>query len=162
LHVLLQVLLAGEDPGALQHQVDPEIGPRQVPRVRLGEGRDPLAVDDQRAVFRADLALVTPVDGVVFEQVDQVTSVGDVVNGDDVEPAGVQQDLQRGPADSAQTVDRDGRHLMSPPRVVSSPRADAGRSAGSRRDGSVLLLTATRDIEHSQAAVLAERLRSEG
>jgi hypothetical protein len=100
------------NPGALQHQVDPEIGPRQVPRVTFGEGRDPLAVDDQRAVFRADLALVTPVDGVVFEQVDQVTSVGDVVDRDHVEAAGVQQDLQHRPADSAQTIDSDGRHLM--------------------------------------------------
>ena len=101
LNVLLQVVLGFEDAGAFQHQVDAEVGPRQVRRVTFGERRDPPAVDQQRPVRGSDRTVVAPVDGVVFEEVGQVVDVGDVVDRDEVEPVGVQQDLQRRPADAA-------------------------------------------------------------
>ena len=43
--MLLQVVLGFEDAGAFQHQVDAEVGPRQVRRVTFGERRDPPTVD---------------------------------------------------------------------------------------------------------------------
>ena len=101
LKVLLQALLAGEDAGALQHQIDAEVGPRQVRRVTFGERHDPGAVDEQRPVYRVDFARVAPVDGVVLDQVGQVLGVGDVVDCDEVEPVAVDQDLQRRSADSS-------------------------------------------------------------
>src|SRR5215211_6928007 len=45
LNVLLQIVLGFEDAGAFQHQVDAEVGPRQVRRVTFGERRDPPTVD---------------------------------------------------------------------------------------------------------------------
>ena len=103
-----------EDPGALQHEVDPQLAPRQLRRVTLGERRDPSAVDDQLALRGADVVVVAPVDGVVLDQVRQVVRVGDVVDRDEVEPIGIEQDLQRRPADPPQAVDRDGRHVTPP------------------------------------------------
>ena len=119
LNMLRQVVLGPEHPGALQHQVDAELVPRQVRRITLGERRDPAAVDDQRARRGADVAVVAPVDGVVPDQVRQVVRVGDVVDRDEVEPVGVEQDLQRRPTDPAQPVDRHGRHVSSRPRLDS-------------------------------------------
>jgi hypothetical protein len=58
--------------------------------------------------------LVAPVDGVVFEEVGQVVDVGDVIDRDEVELVGIQQDLQCRPADAAQSVDGYVRHLKSP------------------------------------------------
>ena len=55
----------------------------------LGERGDPSAVDEQRALCGADLALVAPIDGVVLEQVRQVVRVGDVVDRDEIEPVDV-------------------------------------------------------------------------
>ena len=54
LNVLRQIVLAFEDAGAFQHQVDAEVGPRQVRRVTFGERRDPLTVDEQRPVRGGD------------------------------------------------------------------------------------------------------------
>src|SRR5579875_1155122 len=108
--------------GALQHQVHAEVAPWQGGRVAFGEGLDLLAVDDERTVAGADLAVVAPVDGVVPEQVGEVVRVGDVVDRDEVEFAAfVEQDLQGGPADSSQTVDGYGRHLRSPPWICPPP-----------------------------------------
>jgi hypothetical protein len=85
--------------GALQHQVDTEVAPGQGARVALGEHRDPPVVHHQRPVLGADLAVVAPVDGVVPEQVGEVVGGGDVVDRGDLEPLGVEQDLQGRAAD---------------------------------------------------------------
>jgi hypothetical protein len=111
--MLCQVVGGGEDPGAFQHQVDTQLAPPEIRRIMLGERRDPAAVDDQRALRHADVSVVAPVDGVILDQVRQVVHVGDVVDRDEVEPVGVEQDLERGPADPAQAVDRHRRHVTS-------------------------------------------------
>jgi hypothetical protein len=109
--VSLQVVGGAEDARALQHQIDTKLPPRQVRRVALGEHRDPSAVDQQRAPLDTDLALVTPVDGVVLDEVRQVVRVSDVVDSDEIEPVGVEQDLQRRPPDPSQPVDGDRWHV---------------------------------------------------
>jgi hypothetical protein len=114
LNVLLQIVLGFEDTGAFQHQVDAEVGPRQVRRVAFREHRDPPTVDYQRPVRGGDRTVVAPVDGVVFEEVGQVVDVGDVVDRNEIEPVGIQQDLQCRPADAAQSVDGYVWHLKSP------------------------------------------------
>ena len=113
-NMLLELFARREDPGALQHEVDTQLAPRQLGRVTLGERRDPVAVDDQLARRGAHVMVVAPVDAVVLEQVRQIVRVGDVVDCHEVEPIGIEQDLQRGPADPSQTVDGDGRHVTSP------------------------------------------------
>jgi hypothetical protein len=70
--VLLGVLALGEPAGALQHQVDLEVGPREPLRIALAQIHQRLAVDDELAVDGFDLALVASVDGVVLEQVHHV------------------------------------------------------------------------------------------
>lgn len=59
-------------------RVDPEIAPRQRCRITFRERRDPTAVDDQRAIFCADLTVIAPVDGVVPDQVGEAVHVCDV------------------------------------------------------------------------------------
>jgi hypothetical protein len=67
--------------------------------------------DHQRVLHDIELAVVAPIDGVVADQVRQVVDIDDVVDRDEVEPVVIQQDLQCGPADSAETVDSHGRHV---------------------------------------------------
>jgi hypothetical protein len=97
LDVLSQAVLAGEDAGAFQHEVDAEVGPRQVGRVTFVERSDPPAVDQQRLVRGGDRTVVAAVDGVVFEEVGQVVDVRDVVDRNEVEPVGVEQDSSTPP-----------------------------------------------------------------
>jgi len=70
--MLLGVLAVGEPAGALQHQVDLELGPWKLLGVTLAQVHQRLAVDDQLAVDSLDLPLVAPIHGVVFEQVHHV------------------------------------------------------------------------------------------
>ena len=111
--MLREVVGSREDPGALEHQLDTQLGPREVRRIPLGQRRDPAAIDYQGAVRGADLAVVAAVHGVVLDQVRQVVRVDDVVDRDELKPVGVEQDFQRRPADPAQAVDGDGRHVTS-------------------------------------------------
>ena len=69
--MLCQTAFVFEHTGALEHHIDAEISPRQVRRVTFGEGRTQRAVDVQGAVGCAHLAVVTPVDRVVLDQVRQ-------------------------------------------------------------------------------------------
>jgi hypothetical protein len=86
LHVLLQVLLGVKTPVHSSIRSTPR-WPHDWFSITLGERRNPLAVDDQGALFRADRVLVTPIDGVVVEQVGQGRGIGDVVDRDHVEPS---------------------------------------------------------------------------
>jgi hypothetical protein len=78
--VLLGVLAVGEKAGALQHQVDLEVGPGELLGVALAQVGQRLAVDDQLAVGGVDLPLVAAVHGVVPEQVDHVVERADLIH----------------------------------------------------------------------------------
>jgi hypothetical protein len=83
--VLGGVRALGEQPGRLDHDLDPELRPRQIPRVALGEDLQLGAVDRDRAVACLDLAREAPEDRVVLEQVGQRLGVGEVVDRDELE-----------------------------------------------------------------------------
>ena len=59
----------GEAAGGLEHDVDAELGPRQVGRVALGEHRDAAAVDDEVVPVDLDRAAEPAERAVVGEQV---------------------------------------------------------------------------------------------
>jgi hypothetical protein len=105
-HVFFGVVAVGEQAGALQHQVDLEVGPREPLRVALAQVHQRLAVDDKLAVEGLDLPLVTPVHGVVLEQVHHVVEGADLVDGYELELGLLQHQLERRPADTAEPVDR--------------------------------------------------------
>src|SRR5689334_10601109 len=109
----LEVFGGGEPARALQNQVDTKLVPRQVRRVRLGERHDPSAIDDQRVLRDTDIAVVAAVDSVVFDEIREVLRIGDIVDGDEIEPFGIEEELQGGSSNPAQAVDGYVRHVES-------------------------------------------------
>ena len=99
----------GEDAGALEHDVDAEVAPRQRRRVLLGEDLDLAAVDDDRARRRrVDVAVVGAVGRVVLEQERVHLGVDEVVDRDDLDVRGaLDERLERLAADPAEAVDAD-------------------------------------------------------
>ena len=67
IEVFLRARAVTEEPGRLDHDVDPELGPRQVRRIGLARHRDRDPVDDYRAVRSLDSSPERPVDRVVPE-----------------------------------------------------------------------------------------------
>jgi len=70
--VLLGVLAPGEPAGALQHQVDLQVSPREPLGIAPAQVHQRLAVDDQLVLDGLDRPLVAPVHGIVLEQVHHV------------------------------------------------------------------------------------------
>ena len=90
LQVLCQTGFLFEDTGALEHQIDREISPRQLWRVTFGERGDRRAVDVQSPVGGAHLPVVTPIDRVVLvvlDQVREVVGLGNIVDRDQSSPS---------------------------------------------------------------------------
>ena len=97
----------GEKAGAFDDHVDLQVAPGELGRVAFGQGPDFLAVDDDVFVVEADLAGITAVGAVVFEQHGQRFVVGQIVDGDDLElRAAAHQIPEHQPADPAKTVNR--------------------------------------------------------
>ena len=84
--VLGGVLALGEQPGGLNHDVGPDVAPRQLRGVLLGEDLELVAVDDQPVLARPrPRPLVGAEDGVVPEQVGEHLVVDQVVDPDEVD-----------------------------------------------------------------------------
>jgi hypothetical protein len=104
--VLAGASLVDELAGALEHDVDAVVLPRDLGRVLLRGDHDLVAVDDQRAVLGGDGAGVATVDRVVLEQVAERADVGEVVDEDEIERAGrVGQAADEATPDATETVD---------------------------------------------------------
>ena len=71
--------------GAFQDDVDAELAPWELRRVRLGQHPDLVAIDDERPVTLLDRARKAAVHGVVAKQGRQCGDVCDVVDGDDLD-----------------------------------------------------------------------------
>ena len=83
--VLLRSFAVGEEPRRLEHDVDPEIGPRKRSRVALREDPDLLARRAQDSVGELDVAREGPEVRVVTEQVRHRLRIPQVVQGDDLQ-----------------------------------------------------------------------------
>jgi hypothetical protein len=102
--------LGGEQAGALEHDVDVVVLPRNLGRVAHGVDLDALAVDDDVAAFRGNLARELAVRGVVLGQVRVGGGIAEVVDRDHFEfagAAGLVDRAQHVATDAAVAVDRD-------------------------------------------------------
>src|SRR5262249_31606945 len=98
----------GEDPGALEDDVDAEIAPRQRGRVLLGEDPDLAAVDDDRLVAGSDVAVVGAVRRVVLEEQGVHLGVDQIGDGDHLDGRGAfDERLERLATDPPEAVDTD-------------------------------------------------------
>ena len=134
--VLGGALAVGEQPGGLDHHVDPELAPRQRRRVALGEHLQLFAVDVERALAAgADRARIRPEDRVVLEQVRERARVGQVVDRHPLDLlcqllAPGLRGAEHVSADAAESVDPDAYWHALPPEAemndagLGSPVAD--------------------------------------
>src|ERR671912_75987 len=113
LYVLAGVFLLREQARAFEDKLHAQITPRQPGGIAFTEVADALPVHEERSVRRLHVPSVTSVDGVVLEEVRHVLERAYVVHGDQIQFWGVQDQLQRRPSDTAETVDRYlYRHLL--------------------------------------------------
>src|SRR6185436_2368465 len=103
------LLAIGEDAGALHHDVDAKLFPRQFFRVPFGQHLDRPRTDVQRVSLYFDAAGKAAVYGIVFQQVRIVLGGEEVVDCDDlqVRALGLYHCPQHIAADSAKTRDCD-------------------------------------------------------
>ena len=135
----------GEQAGRLDHDVDAEVAPRQLGRVLDLEDLDRLAVDDDRVVGVADVALVGAVRRVVLEQQGVGRDVDEVVDGDDLDTRrALEHRLEGLAADAAEAVDSDAdghrgssldRDGVRSGAVAAAPERGFRRTAGPARSG---------------------------
>ena len=97
----------GEQAGALEHVLGPELRPGYLAGLAMTGDRDASAVDHDGIVGGDDLLRRDPHDGVVFEQMGNGLHIGEVVDAHDLD-VGKGRILGQGPedvsADSAETV----------------------------------------------------------
>jgi hypothetical protein len=99
---------SGEDPGALDDDVDLLLGPGEFGRIAFRQGQNLLAVDDQVRVGGGYRTVEAAVNAVVLQQRSQHLVVSQIVDCDDFEfifPCGQNSESQS--ADTAKTIDSD-------------------------------------------------------
>jgi len=95
----------GEESSRFDDDVDVVVFPRQLPRITLGQRGDFLTFDGQRRVVVSNVAGITPVNAVIFEQRGQSFVVGQVVDGNDFEFIASFHQVAKGQtSDSAEAV----------------------------------------------------------
>ena len=119
-----RVLRGGEATGGLEHDVDAELGPREVRGVALREDRDAATVDDEGVAVHGHGAAEAAGRRVVGEQAGEGGGFGQVVHGDDLEVAlALEQRTQHVASDASETVDGNAGHgggsFRLPPQVRS-------------------------------------------
>ena len=102
-----RLVAVAEDAGALEHDVDAEVLPRQLGRIALRQHLDLVAVDGDALVVGADLAGERAVHRVVLEQMRVRLDVAEVVDRDelDVVAAFLHRRAQNQAPDAPETVD---------------------------------------------------------
>ena len=106
--MLARLVLAREQPGALEYDVDSELAPRQLRRVPLGEHRDPVAVDHEFIAVDLDLPGEPTVRGVVPGEVGIGLGIAEIVDRDDPDLVGTSalvEGAEDVPSDASETVD---------------------------------------------------------
>src|SRR5690606_18294935 len=104
------LLLAREEPRALEDDVDAELAPRQLRRIALGADADAVAVDDERIAVHADLVRERAVRRVETGQVRVGLRVAEIVDRDDrnvLAPLALVESAQNVAADPAIAIDGD-------------------------------------------------------
>src|SRR6516165_4002887 len=125
-------LAPGEDAGAFERDIDPELAPRQLGRIALGGDPDLAAADIHPILAGRDLARKAAVNAVVAQEMRIGLDRTEVVDADDLD-LGVLVFVSRPqdqPADAAKAVDRNSyRHDLSSPRPWPIYRSERAASA---------------------------------
>ena len=141
--VLLRACAVGEEAGRLEHDVHPEVAPRQTGRVALGEHLHLLAARLDDAVAELDVPRERPEDRVVLEEVCHRLRVAEVVERDDLDVcAELLLRAEEVPADPAEAVDADaGCHAVLASVVSGLGRLESSEGrvgrVGLRRPGTI-------------------------
>ena len=129
----LRLRLAGVEAGALEHDVDIQLAPRQLIRLRLRVDGDLLAVHGDGARNLHGLAIlfkhrllvgngilvdVRTLSGIILEQVSQHLRAGQIVDRNNLVALGVKHLTERQTADTTETINRNLNHWKSPPNSV--------------------------------------------
>src|SRR6185436_3423831 len=125
--VLGESLLLDEDPGRLDHHVDPEVAPGDRRRVLLRRHRDLPAVDVEEVVVGRDRAVEHPHHRVVLQEVDQLLVVEQVVDRRDLQVGAGGEDAEDAAADAAEAVDADLDAHRAPPSAWAAPSSAVQR-----------------------------------
>jgi hypothetical protein len=112
--MLRRGLALGEDAGAFERDIDPQLLPRQFRRIALGGDADLALAGVEPVLARADLGREAAVHAVVFQEMRVGRDRPEIVDPDDLEL--LLRMLERGAhdqaADAAETIDRNPyRHL---------------------------------------------------
>ena len=103
--VFFGFVLAGEEAGAFEDDVNAQFAPRQFFRVGVGEYFDFFAVDHEVVAIEFGGAVEAALCGVVFEEVQQHVCRGEVVHGNDFNAFGFVHLAQGKTADASESVD---------------------------------------------------------
>ena len=110
----------GEDAGRLGNVLGAAVRPVDVGRILLREDRDLVAVDDELAVLRADLARKAAVNRIVLQHVDHVIEIDEgIVDADDLNVLVFEGRAEDQTSDSAESVDTDFNHNTPPKKLFS-------------------------------------------
>jgi hypothetical protein len=104
-----RLLLVGEDAGALHHDVDAEVFPRQLGRVLFRQHLERALADIHRVALDLDLAVEAPMDRIISEQMRVGLDRAEVVDGDELQIPAIMLDhgAQNVASDASETVDCD-------------------------------------------------------
>ena len=110
-----RLVALGEETAALEHQIDAELLPRELGGIALRDHTHRLPVEADAVLLRPHVAAERAVHRVVLEEMRERLRVGDVVHGDELEPALVEAGAQDVSADAPETIDAstDRRHGWS-------------------------------------------------
>src|SRR5258706_7636251 len=134
--MLRRRLALGEDAGAFERDIDPELAPRQFRRVALGGDADLAAADIHPVVAARDLAREAAVDAVVLQQMRVGGDRSQIVDADDFDLAVLVLvgRAQYQAADAAEPIDRNpyghcrsSRTSRRAPPVIWQPAIEASR-----------------------------------
>jgi len=107
LEVAFQLFALAEDAGGVDDDVDLEFLPGQFGRVFDGGQQNLVAADEHEVLFDPRRVFVDAVDRIVFEAVEQLLGVGQVVDADEFEiNVAFQGGAQHGAADSTKSINR--------------------------------------------------------
>jgi hypothetical protein len=110
LGVALEVRFMGEHARALQDNVDGQVAPGQLVQVLFVQRDARLAVNDEAPALGSDVASVTAVDRVVLQQLGELFRRDEIVDRRQLERSVVDDLLECGAPDPAQSIDRYSGH----------------------------------------------------
>ena len=103
--MLLGLLLRRIKARTFEHDVDPNLSPRNVRRVRFSEFPHPLAVDKNILFVVSNVMIILSLRGIILQKVRQHFRLRQIVNRRDLKPRRAEHVPKRQPPDPSEPVD---------------------------------------------------------